>query len=654
MRKGAVIDYEAAFEDVETDAYEEITQLSSLTNVQLAVLAIRKRAQLKKFINLVQVGDIEIYPEVDVYADTQMLLKEQEKRLNDLNFKYSPYQYVKSTSVEVSVGPRQLVTLSKEGKVVDYKIDRGFVQAGEDADQMLLRAVTVVLSTTAMEVTTTTTDKGQMKTTKIAPADFRGDLLPPIPDTRILKAIDFAPCFQGQTTMLDVREQVLDYLSTTDKKKTATLLYFAHYMNIIKNPNKYKNANCAKMIGENIPARLRELEDKIKVSKIKDEIVQLSETVKRVQQEESIARHMVENKLKPVIYNSPAVLTYPIVTGIISMWKTIKGHRDVRGENSKRISPFTNGMYYCDVAGDYRGLTSAAALLSSMKVMNCQAIMRIDLGYFKSAWNVLELNTVVHRTGVYAAHTGQEYGTYSLKNATDKYRILKVYFVGHTQPTVTSTPKEAVQFSPAEQDAIAIIQSIFKQATPNMPILVVTYGFPELWNTFEGQIGAHAHAHAGVVNVYSVPIKTKFTYKDFLARTIAATVQKTYFPFTGKSWIAQDRFMQWPTVRVVRSKLKNVNIFSTLQYQDVHEGKPGEEVVLTLPEAKFDEYEQQAVLVAAEADVQQERLASRPAPVPDVKLQEEPATLPPSTMTNEQLIHMINGMEAIVDEWGDA
>jgi len=650
MHGKATINFATAFDLIDESSDASMGSLSSLTNVQLAVMANRKGARHKRFLSMVQIpeGEVEV-PEV--YANTQMLLKEQERRATEMNYKYAPYQYVKSRSVEVTVCPRELVTLSRDGEKEDFKIDRGLIVTGTVEDQMLLRAVTVVLSTTAMETITKTTNQGQLKTNEIVPADIRGDLLPSIPDTRIIeKVLDFKPSFQGKTTMLDVRDAVLDYLSDTNKQSAATLLYYAHHKNVTKDTEKYKNAMCTYELGLNGMGRIAELEKKLATANSEDR-TKIMLTIKSIQTEIATAKQMIAANVRPVIYRQPQVLRYPVIHGILQMWEMIKAHRDVRGENSRKISPFTNGMYYCDLAGDYRGVTAAAALLSSMQIAKCKAIMRIDQGYFKSAWNVLELNTIVLRTGVNVAHTGQTHGTYAVKNPSPKFKILKVYSVG-TQPTITSQPKPKVQFSPPEQDVIAIVKSILKQATKDMPVLVVTYGFPELWGAFPGQITAHAHAHAGVVNIFSIDLASGYTYEAFLKRTMAATVQKTYFPFTGKSWIAHDRDMVWPNVRVVRSKLKNVNIFSSIVYQDVTEDgsvtENSDDIIL--PETVWEKYEEAVTIAAAQTEAQQEKLHKVPSPMPTVDLQENRA-LPESSLSMAELTTIIGGFDNEVNEW---
>jgi len=395
MERKAKIDFSTAFDLVDEGADISMGSLSSLSNVQLAILANKRGARHKRFLSMVQLPEGEVDVPV-VYANTQMLLKEQERRATEMNYKYAPYQYVKSRSVEVTVGPQELVTLSKEGETERFKIDRGLIATGAVEDQMLLRAVTVVLSTTAMEVSTKTTSQGLLKTTEIVPADIRGELLPPVPDTRIIeKVINFQPQFQGKTTMIDVRDAVLDYLSDTNKQATATLLYYAHHKNIAKDLEKYKNASCTYELGLNAVTRIAELERKLNEASTSEERAKIMATIKSVQSELQTAKQMQAANIRPVIYKQPQVLRYPMVNGILQMWEIIKGHRDIRGENSRKISPFTNGMYYCDLAGDYRGVTAAAALLSSMAIAGCKGIIRIDQGYFKSAWNVLEINTVV-------------------------------------------------------------------------------------------------------------------------------------------------------------------------------------------------------------------------------------------------------------------
>lgn len=650
-KRRANIDYSRAFDEIDETAESNLGTLSELTDVELAVLAIRKKAQHKKFISMVQINDINDYDVCLVYANTQMLLKEQERRVNEMSFKYAPYQYVKNRSVEVTVGPRELVTLSREGVQENYKIDRGLIATGTEEDQMLLRAVTVVLSTVSMEVLTKTTVQGQLKTTEIMPADVMGNLLPSVPDTRLLGVIDFKTCFQGKTTMLDVRDSVLDHLSEGSKQMTATLLYYAHHKNISKDKEKYKNADCTYEIGVNVITRLAELEKKLAGKLTPEETRQVAATMKRVRDEADVAKQMLSAGLRPVIYKQPTVLRYPVISGLLKMWELIRSHREVRGENSKKISPFTNGMYYCDLAGDYRGVTASAALLSSMVQMNCQSILRIDQGYFKSAWNILELNTVVFRVGVNAEYEGQTHGTYSPAKPDINNKTLRVYMVGQ-QPTVTSKPKTMVQFTPPEQDTIVIVKSLLSQATRFMPVLVVTYGFPELWTHFNGQITAHAHAHAGVVNVYSTDIHSTYTYKQFLERTVAATVQKTYFPFTGKSWIAYDRHMIWPTVRVVRTKLKTVNILSNLTYYDLKDDQVvlAEDEVLDLPKTTFEAYETRVAVAAADVQAQQQRLHLQPSPVPEIAVSEE-RFLPPSTITPDEMSRIINGYDEEKAEW---
>lgn len=216
------------------------------------------------------------------------------------------------------------------------------------------------------------------------------------------------------------------------------------------------------------------------------------------------------------------------------VYKCMKDHRLVRGEDRRGISPLTNGYYFGELPGGMeRRVGVALSMYIIAKMAGVSGVIRSNSSLLNSGWDLLAFNMPVAMSNCLQEYTGQETGYVRVQDISKYDFLLCLNISGQLQPAVTTVK---VNFTPKPK----ALKSFFA-AYGQCKLAVMTYGSEKLFQLFPGQIVPATSAHNGLVWVVNC-VKSEFTYEDFGNRIIKANFAKTFFPFSRVTYARFDLF----------------------------------------------------------------------------------------------------------------
>jgi len=324
---------------------------------------------------------------------------------NQCASKTSPVEVLMRTADVVTVTPTKHC-VQVNGKDAEYNLSGGYAVKEDNKLEVYFRNVLTAALASGVPQYATIDGKRQMQ----RPARPEGAIYPPmcVPSIHFL-----AKAYEGASNILDVREKIVKFA-----KKDGKMFE----------------------LGALICGRLQSETDNVKITSPYYKMVKCVEITTDEAWVKKCESYKLSGKSKLPLPHSKLVFS-PGVSKIQNVsipqaFAWLYKNRESRGADQSGISPLTHGAYYGDLGPYYRGVTSAADIMHIQSIMNCVAVRYHYDSYFRSAWPVLSLNTLIAKDEILPQPVkGQTHGVVNIDTPGKK---LNVWCVSSSVPRIVN------------------------------------------------------------------------------------------------------------------------------------------------------------------------------------------------------------------------